>query len=124
MEKRDLEEHPFIHGWLSKTAKNITKRHIRKKNSEATVSFDDVHERELADFMTPAKIVEDMTLQQDFIDLLKERLTPEEFLIYEMKYVKKLSNAEIAAKMRIDVNAVNVRLSRLKNKMTKIFNEM
>ena len=124
VEKCDLEEHPHIHGWLSKVAKNMAKRHVRRKYSGDTVSFDDVHEWELADLLTPAKIVEDMTLQQDFIELLKEQLTPEEFLIYEMKYVKKFSNAEIAAKMRIDVNAANVRLSRLKNKVTKIFNEM
>jgi DNA-directed RNA polymerase specialized sigma24 family protein len=55
---------------------------------------------------------------------LKEQLTPEEFLIYEMKYVKKLSNAEIATKIGVEENAANVRISRLKNKMTKILNEM
>jgi len=121
--KKDLEQHPCVHGWLSKVAKNVARNFVRKRYNEA-MSFADIPENALADLLTPAKILEDKTLQGDFIDLLKKQLTPEEYLIYELKYVKRFSNAEIASIIGIKASAVNMRISRLKNKMTIILYEM
>jgi RNA polymerase sigma factor (sigma-70 family) len=113
--KTDLETHPSVHGWLGKTAKHMAKRFLSKQSD--VILFSDT-ESTLKDSMWVEKLVEDKTLRNDLEVLLKQRLSPSEWRLYEMKCIEKLKHDEIASKIGKSKAAVDTMVSRLKEKVS------
>lgn len=116
---RELEKHPQIHGWLIHTARNISKRYIRRKMIEGMM----FSESEDGVSIIPTNNDEEKRLYNELLDLLQKSLKRSEYKLFVLKFVEKCSNPEIASVIGIKVHSVESRITRLKNKIKDILRE-
>ena len=78
---------------------------------------------EKLDFITEPIEVEDKVEFQMLVDNLLEKLNEQESILFTMRYILFYSPEEIAKSFKINRNAVDGRLNRLKNKVKKFLTQ-
>jgi len=117
----NIEAVPNIHGWLNLTAKNVARQHnARQAVLRKFIGFDDI-----TDELIDPDNFEDRIMAQEIADetveLIRKNLRPEEFVLFEPKYLKNKSNAEIADEIGLSKRQVDMRITRIVKKLRKIF---
>ena len=111
-------------GWLIRTARNVVDNFNRKsfrRNNYADYSQDIREIPQLQDMEEECVYKEWLT--NHFQTELNESLSNEEKFLYYLRYKKKLNNEEISQQLGISKNAVNTRLSRLRQKIRQFIRE-
>ena len=120
--KASLEKHPNIRGWLYLTSKNIAKRFIEDQfikginSTELTV--------DLVAAINLEETYEDEERGEEIMEILSKSLTLSEYRLFESKFLKNKSNQEIAALMGIKKTSVEVKTTRLREKIKNILKNM
>ena len=113
-----------IRAWLYSTAKNKImetrrERVIRSKYISFIGDGHAVADPKSADFLDiPEEVSEDKILSAK--DRLISKLTPEEKVLYESLYERKLERSEVAKELHISKRAVDMRAFRLRRKIEKL----
>ncbi len=104
--------------WLYKTAKNITKNHIKKSQRDTTVSLDEYLEKgyEIAD---ETYFVDDITYQA-YREALERELSSDELKLLNYVLNENFSLHEIAIILDKNVSTVKSRWLRLRKKIQQI----
>jgi RNA polymerase sigma factor (sigma-70 family) len=117
LRKKNLEEHPNIHGWLSITAKNVAMRYLKKKSfTRITIPIDDNQLGEKYNFSNDEHL-------NELLNVLKETLKTSEYKLFYLKFVERRSNEELAGLLRIKPDSIIRKVHRLKEKIKKILEE-
>ena len=117
---QDLQSHPNIKGWLVKTTRNVIRNAVQKSNREKFNS--PISKREINGVKSGFDFIadlEDKERVQEIINMLSRVLTESEYSLFEYKVLEKLTNQEIAAKLGIKLTSVEVKVTRLRNKIRK-----
>jgi len=122
MQKKNLDKHPNIHGWLCETAKNVSKDLKKKKAAQKKRNAAPFEES--ADPVKSEEVIEKQEQEKEFLNLLEEKLKPQEFALYELKHIKHLSNEKIAVLIGIKKHSVDVKLTRLNKKLKNILEKL
>jgi RNA polymerase sigma factor (sigma-70 family) len=122
MQKKDLDKHPNIHGWLAKTAKNVAKNY--KKKRAAQKSRNAILFKESTDPVRSEELIEMQEQDKEFLDFLEESLKPTEFALYKLKYAEYRTNEKIAEIIGIKKHSVDVKLTRLNKKLKNILEKL
>jgi len=117
----NIEATPNIHGWLCLTAKNVAKQYNeRQAVLRRFVGFDDI-----TDELIDPDNFEDRIMAQEIADetveMIRKHLRPEEFVLFEPKFLKNKSNAEIADEIGLSKRQVDMRITRILKKLRNIF---
>jgi RNA polymerase sigma factor (sigma-70 family) len=118
MQKQNIDKHPNIKGWLTETARNIAKDYKKRQGIQMirrAPSFE-----ESVDPVSPEELIEKQESDEEFLDFLEEKLKPQEFALYKLKYKQHRTNEEIAKKIGIKKHSVDVKLTRLNKKLRNI----
>jgi RNA polymerase sigma factor (sigma-70 family) len=114
LRKKNLEEHPHVHGWLSITAKNVAMRYLKKKTfARITVPIDE-------NLLTEKHDLKNDENFNEILDMLNENLKRTEYKLFYMKFVERRSNEELAGLLRIKPDSIIRKTHRLKEKIKKI----
>jgi RNA polymerase sigma factor (sigma-70 family) len=120
-----LENHPDIHGWLAKTTQFEMKHFIRNKIADNLHTTEITDDMEFVDSMCIESLVESNEFVRDFMEFIKNNLKSAECELLQLKCIERRSNEEIAKIMDIKRKTVDVRITRLREKirnLKKIFN--
>jgi RNA polymerase sigma-70 factor (ECF subfamily) len=103
--------------WLYETANNLLKNFYKKqKRKKEKETYIDESIIETLSYEQNFENINDDEIEKYKIEIL-EILTEKERQLFDMKYVKKLSRAQISEKLHIPENTVKQRLYRLREKI-------
>lgn len=107
--------------WLYKTADNLIKNHYKKhsRKIKKEIYIDDLQTDVLSYDQNFEMIFENIGEDEieEYAKELLKNLSEQDKILYDMKYVKKLSSAKIGENLFISENAVNQKLFRLREKI-------
>lgn len=117
-----LVEHPDIKGWLYSVARNIAKRHRKRQGFLKVKHFNETVAVEVASEMDVAVLVEDRVCGEnsELLALLQKNLKVSEYTLFKMKYLDGKSNDEIADFIGIKKHSVDVKITRLHEKIKEV----
>jgi RNA polymerase sigma factor (sigma-70 family) len=119
---KNLEKHPNIHGWLNLTAKNISKRYIKRQILEgARFSETDIDSVEQE---STVHEIESKEQYEDLLNELKDKLKGTDYKLFKLKFIEQRSIEEIAAIIGIKKHSAEIRISRLKSKIKNILEKL
>jgi RNA polymerase sigma factor (sigma-70 family) len=121
LQAENIETRPNIHGWLNLTAKNISKRFKEKQAILGRISsFEEISEDLIVseNFMDR---IESEELDTEFLSAIKNHLKVGEYILFELKFLKGKTNAEIAESTGLGKRSVDMRMTRLIKKLRKYF---
>lgn len=117
--QNEVEKHPYVHGWLNLTAKNVAKRFLERiYNEKKYIAHSDYHFKE-ADYND-----EDKISYIELSDTLKKNLKPFEYRLFTMKFIEQCSAEEMSKIFNLKPHAIEARVTRLKAKINKILKEI
>jgi RNA polymerase sigma factor (sigma-70 family) len=115
----NIEATPNIHGWLCLTSKNVAKQYNeRQMILKRFVGFDDITE----DLIDPDNFIDKikaLEIADETVEKIRKHLRPEEFILFEPKFLKGKSNAEIADEIGLSKRQVDMRITRMVKKLRK-----
>ena len=121
-EKADsLQEHPNISGWLVKTFKNKLRKAWEKQRQDAlhmSYSLDDDKRKEHPLIWNDSGFQSTLSVK-DYDDTLKKLLGEENAIICEEYIVHNEPTADVAERHGLTINALWVRINRIKQKLSK-----
>lgn len=120
-----LQTHPNVIGWLKVTAQYRVKRALRKrgKKHKKEVYIDDASERYIDALQYVHDFEEESYNEIDIEktkDLVLGKLTQEEYKLYTLRFVNKLTIKEVAAAISLSESATRMRLIKLELKIKEI----
>ncbi|MFK8102503.1 MAG: RNA polymerase sigma factor [Saprospiraceae bacterium] len=110
--------------WVHSITYNHCMDHFRIRKRLKFVNFEAQQHEDLAvsDLEKEIKVLEELQLNQ--LEVLFEKLKPENKLMLLMRYQDGLSIKQIAAALEINASAVKMRLKRSRDKLAKLINEL
>lgn len=113
------EKIEFTQAFLLKTASNfIKKRYSQIKREEANVDIEDVKE-----IISHSTDIDDRLTFEEYSKMISDALSDTDKDIFSLRYIQELRIEEIAEMLNLSVSNVTTRLSRMRNKLRKLFNE-
>lgn len=109
--------------WLTAIALNVVRNHIgRTSDYRFVVEPIDDHENALVDLRGPDRCV---SVKQTFLRFLEfaQSLSPEQQRMLELLFVDNVSYVEVAAALGVPVGTVRSRLSRLRSRLDRHFEQ-
>lgn len=120
-----LQSPESFNGWLGSIAKGTLGKWIKKEDRNREIQDEIGNRTDISDagvLLAPTYLrPEQQAIDEDYIRIIFsmiERLPPSEKEVLRMHYDGK-TNTTIAAELDISTNAINVRLSKAKNKLRK-----
>ena len=114
----------YMRQWLNRVAENKCSAWLRKhKRERAQLRLDELKPDALDHILSKIGDYSLGVYYDKYQSVLCTRLSKKEALLCELRFARGLTPAEIAERLHIKVDAVNMRLSRLKKKMEKIIEE-
>ena len=117
-----LDTHPDIKGWLYNVARNIAKRYRKRQGFLKVKQFNETISVEVASEIDVAEIVENRMCgeKSELLTLLQRNLKVSEYTLFKMKYIDGKSNNEIADFIGIKTHSVDVKITRLHEKIKEV----
>jgi len=117
-----LIEHPDIKGWLYSVARNVAKRHRKRLSFLKVKQFNETAVVEAASKIDIAVLFEDRLCGEnsELLALLQKNLKVSEYTLFKMKYLDGKLNDEIADFIGIKKHSVDVKITRLHEKIRVI----
>lgn len=121
-----LVAHENIGGWLYQSVYNRCRNLIRigaRRMKSTAFSIDDPNSPDIADRSAEAAIndsVDSTPSYQEAVDYLRDQITEEEYQLFQKAYQEKRSAAELIKEYGVSPNAMGMRMTRLKRKMSKM----
>lgn len=115
LKQKNLEDHSNIAGWLHLTSKHIAKQFKTKYDNDNRMLTElDENIPSTSNFIEDLEYEE---LAKIFFKDLPKKLSKSEYKFFELKYIKKYTNKEISIILGLTEEYVNVKCTRLKNKI-------
>jgi RNA polymerase sigma factor (sigma-70 family) len=117
-----LVDHPDIKGWLFNVARNVAKRYRRQLGIQKVKQFNETTAVEVASEIDVVELVEEKICSDnsELLSLLQKNLKVSEYTLFKMKYFDKKSNSEIADFIGIKKHSVDVKITRLHERIKAV----
>jgi RNA polymerase sigma factor (sigma-70 family) len=117
-----LEKHPDIEGWLAKAAQLEVKRFLKEKSIELMYITELTVDMEFQDPMCIEDIIEDKDFVERFLAFINDNFNYKERELFRLKCIEQKSNDEIAEILEVKRKNVDVRITRLREKIRNLRN--
>jgi RNA polymerase sigma factor (sigma-70 family) len=126
-QKKDLDKHPGIGGWLFLCAKNTAHNYNKRSYFANRYIQGEIPETAFADDFVNA-LLEDMDydskIKTGAVESILDRFNKAERDFYNLKYIRQLSDDEISRLSGMSLNLIRVKTHRLKIKAKQLINEL
>lgn len=116
--QKKLEKHPDIKGWLNLATKFVVKRFIKSRVADSMNTVDLIDEVE--DPMRFEDLVDGSEFVKDLLNFIPKHLKSVERELFQLKCVERLPNDKIAEIMNFKRKTVDVKVTRLREKIRNI----
>lgn len=116
----DGVEVKFVQAFLLKTADNL----IKKRYAELAKIQNQVPIDEVVHIPSQNQDLDERLSFEEYSRQISDALNDTDAELFSMRYVEELKIDEIAERMNMSISAVTTRLSRIRNKLQKIFTDM
>lgn len=110
----------FVQAFLLKTADNL----IKKRYAELSKIQNQVPIDEVVHIPSQNQDLDERLSFEEYSRQISDALNDTDAELFSMRYVEELKIDEIAERMNMSISAVTTRLSRIRNKLQKIFTDM
>ncbi len=121
-----LRTHPNPVGWLYQTTFNLCKNALRTQKSKvrrSAFSLDQPNAPDIEDREAERRIYRHLEREhsyRDAIRYIKAHISPEEYTLFERRYIEKCSLFQLHRQYGITLSAIKMRLFRLRKKLCRI----
>lgn len=115
-----LEKHPDIYGWLAKATQIEMKRFLKDKFADSLHSTELTDDMVFEDPLCIEELIEDSEFVKEFLEFINQNLKSEERELLQLKCIERCSNDKIAEIMNLKRKTVDVKVTRLRNKIRNI----
>lgn len=113
------EEIEYTYAFLLKTASNfVKKRYTQIRRDETNIDIEEVKE-----IISHSNDIDDRLSFEEYSRMISDALSDTDREIFAMRYIQDLKIDEIAEALQMSVSSVTTRLSRMRNKLRKLFSE-
>jgi len=122
LQQDNLDKHPNFKGWLYIASQNVAKRYMKKQTIER-INLLNITD----DFTDPTKfeeVIESKEQNRELLSLLLKKLTSSEYRLFELRFLKRKSNQEIADIIGIKKASVETKVIRLRKKIKNILKKV